>query len=44
MENEPAGEGQLALQGQLGVRLELARTDKRALNTLLREYMPFIRK
>jgi RNA polymerase sigma factor (sigma-70 family) len=44
MENEPVGEGQQALQGQLGARLELARTDKRVLNTLLREYTPFIKK
>jgi RNA polymerase sigma factor len=44
MENEPVREGQQALQGQLGPRLELARTDKRALNTLLREYIPFIKK
>jgi RNA polymerase sigma factor len=44
MENEPVPEGQLTLQGQLGARLELARTDKRVLNTLLREYMPFIKK
>jgi RNA polymerase sigma factor len=44
MENEPAGEGRLALPGQLETRLELARTDKRALNTLLREYTPFIKK
>jgi RNA polymerase sigma factor len=44
MEHEALPEGQSALQGQLGARLELARTDKRALNTLLREYMPFIKK
>jgi RNA polymerase sigma factor len=44
MGNEPLGEGQLTLPGQLGAQLELARTDKRALNTLIREYMPFIKK
>jgi RNA polymerase sigma factor len=44
MENEPVPGGRQALQGQLGARLELARTDKRALNTLLREYTPFIKK
>jgi RNA polymerase sigma factor len=44
MENEPVPDGQPALQGQLGARLELARTDRRAVNTLLREYMPFIKK
>jgi RNA polymerase sigma factor len=38
MENEPV------LQEQLGARLELARTDRRALSTLLRDYMPFIKK
>jgi RNA polymerase sigma factor len=32
------------LQGQLGARLELAKTDKHALNTLLHDYMPFIKK
>jgi RNA polymerase sigma factor len=38
MENEPV------LQEQLGARLERARTDKHALSTLLRDYMPFIKK
>jgi RNA polymerase sigma factor len=38
MEDEPA------LQGPLGARLELAKTDKCALGTLLRDYMPFIKK
>jgi DNA-directed RNA polymerase specialized sigma subunit len=38
MENEPVS------QGQLGARLELAKTDKHALNTLLHDYMPFIKK
>ncbi|MDR2029241.1 MAG: hypothetical protein LBP93_06865 [Treponema sp.] len=37
-------ENELVFQGQLGTRLELAKTDKRALNTLLRDYMPFIKK
>jgi RNA polymerase sigma factor len=32
------------LPGQLGARLALAKTDKRALNTLLHDYMPFIKK
>jgi RNA polymerase sigma factor len=42
MENEPP----LGVipQGQLAERLRLAKTDKRALNTLLHDYMPFIRK
>ncbi|MDR1229773.1 MAG: hypothetical protein LBK61_00060 [Spirochaetaceae bacterium] len=35
---------ELILQGQLAARLELARADKRALNTLLHDYMPFIKK
>jgi RNA polymerase sigma factor len=38
MENEPI------LQRQLMVRLELAKTDKHVLNTLLHDYMPFIKK
>jgi RNA polymerase sigma factor len=38
MENEPI------LQEQLTVRLELAKADKHALNTLLHDYMPFIKK
>jgi RNA polymerase sigma factor len=38
MENEPVS------QGQLVARLELAKTDKHALNTLLHDYMPFIKK
>jgi hypothetical protein len=38
MENEPV------LQEQLGARLELAKTGKHALNVLLHDYMPFIKK
>jgi RNA polymerase sigma factor len=38
MENEPM------LPGHLTARLELARADKHALNTLLHDYMPFIKK
>jgi RNA polymerase sigma factor len=38
MGNEPV------LQGQLEARLELAKTDKHVLNTLLHDYMPFIKK
>jgi RNA polymerase sigma factor len=38
MENEPI------LQEQLEARLELARTDKHALGTLLHDYTPFIKK
>ena len=32
------------MQGELTLRLEAAKTDKRALNTLLHDYMPFIKK
>jgi RNA polymerase sigma factor len=38
MGNEPV------LQGALGARLELAKTDRHALNTLLHDYVPFIKK
>jgi RNA polymerase sigma factor len=38
MDTEPV------LQEQLGARLELARTDKHALNVLLHDYTPFIKK
>jgi RNA polymerase sigma factor len=44
MENEPVPGGRRDLQERLGARLELARTDRRALDTLLREYLPFIKK
>ena len=37
-------ENELILQGQLAARLELAKTDKHALNMLLYDYMPFIKK
>ena len=37
-------ENGLALQGQLTERLELAKTEKHALNMLLHDYMPFIKK
>ncbi|MDR0525059.1 MAG: hypothetical protein LBG90_04235 [Spirochaetaceae bacterium] len=43
MENELILTNQTS-QGQLTARVELARTDKRALNTLLHDYMPFIKK
>lgn len=33
-----------AVQGQLTARVEAAKTDKHALNTLLHDYMPFIKK
>ncbi|MDR0409773.1 MAG: hypothetical protein LBH18_05190 [Spirochaetaceae bacterium] len=47
MEEKSISEGQIVLQEQgepLQERLELARTDPRALNSLLRDYMPFVRK
>jgi RNA polymerase sigma factor len=45
MENEPVSQGQVAHgRADLTARLELARTDKHALNTLLHDYMPFIKK
>jgi RNA polymerase sigma factor len=44
MENEPVLAGQLALQGQLAAQVQTAKTDKHALNTLLHDYMPFVKK
>jgi RNA polymerase sigma factor len=44
MEEKALSEGQLAASAHLTARLELARTDKHMLNTLLRDYMPFIKK
>ncbi len=41
MENESGLEGRAA---QLQLQLQIAQTDKHALNTLLRNYMPFIKK
>jgi RNA polymerase sigma factor len=38
MDNEPV------LQGQLAAQVQAAKTDKHALNTLLHDYMPFIKK
>jgi RNA polymerase sigma factor len=43
MENELILTDQ-ASQGQLTARVEAAKTDKHALNTLLHDYMPFIKK
>jgi RNA polymerase sigma factor len=43
MEKEPVVHGQLEA-ARLTARLELARTDKHALGTLLHDYMPFIKK
>jgi RNA polymerase sigma factor len=44
MENEPVLAGRTALREQLAVLVQAAKTDKRALNTLLHNYMPFIKK
>jgi RNA polymerase sigma factor len=46
MENEPLSERHLVLQTRedLAARLELAQTDKHSLNTLIHDYMPFIKK
>jgi RNA polymerase sigma factor len=44
MENEPLFWGDVIPQAQLTARVQLAKTDKHALNTLLHDYMPFIRK
>ena len=37
-------EVQITVQGDLAAQLQAAKTDKRALNTLLHDYMPFIKK
>ncbi|MDR2747760.1 MAG: hypothetical protein LBB77_09985 [Treponema sp.] len=37
-------ENEMILQGQLAARLELAKKNKHALNILLHDYMPFIKK
>ena len=44
MITEPALEEQIAAKKDLTVLLQTAKTDKRTLNTLLHDYMPFIKK
>jgi RNA polymerase sigma factor len=44
MENEPLLGGDVISPAQLTVRVQLSKTDKHALNTLLHDYMPFIKK
>ena len=44
MNNEPALEGQMTAQGELPAQVQAARADKHALNALLHDYMPFIKK
>jgi len=41
---DPVSEGQLATRGELAAQVQAAKLDKHALNTLLRDYMPFIKK
>jgi len=41
---DPVAEGQLTARGDLAAQVQAARQDKHALNTLLRDYMPFIKK
>ena len=44
METEPRTVERVTGQGELTARIERAKKEKPALNTLLREYMPFIKK
>jgi RNA polymerase sigma factor len=44
METESSFEGHIARRGQLTARIQKAKTEKSALNILLHEYMPFIKK
>ena len=44
MITEPVLEEQIVTQKDLTVQLQTAKTDRRTLNTLLRDYMPFIKK
>nr|AGS53389.1 sigma factor SgiI [uncultured bacterium contig00018] len=37
-------EGQITVQGDLAAQVEVAKTDKHTLNTLLHNYLPFIKK
>jgi RNA polymerase sigma factor len=41
---EPVVEGQLTARGDLAAQVQAAKQDKRALNVLLRDYLPFIKK
>ena len=41
---DPVAEGQLTARGELAAQVQAAKWDKHALNTLLRGYMPFIKK
>jgi RNA polymerase sigma factor len=44
LNGEPAFEGQITAQGDLTAQVQTAKTDKHTLNTLLHNYMPFIKK
>jgi RNA polymerase sigma factor len=44
MENEPVLTGQDCAHAQLAEQVQIAKTDKHTLNTLLHDYMPFIKK
>ena len=44
MKNEPVLEGDIVLQKELTALVGAAKNDKHALNTLLHDYMPFIKK
>ena len=44
LKTEPGLEGQIVPQAELAARVETAKTDKHTLNTLLHDYMPFIKK
>jgi len=41
---DPVSEGQLTARGELAPQVQAAKWDKHALNALLRDYMPFIKK
>jgi RNA polymerase sigma factor len=41
---EPVAEGQLTARGDLAAQVQAAKQDKHALNALLRDYLPFIKK
>jgi RNA polymerase sigma factor len=41
---DPAEEGQLTARGELAAQVQAAKQDKHALNTLLCDYLPFIKK
>jgi RNA polymerase sigma factor len=43
MDNEAVSRGQV-VQGRLAAQVEIAKTDKHAMNTLIHDYLPFIKK